>query len=413
MTRVAGLGFRARVLLALALFAAVPAVVVSAGWVWAFNRVVPMLSTSAAWDSVAASGRTTIAAARKAPLTAAERKAVDAHEAQLSQSLTNARRLQFLSPRFLGLLVAGAALGLIVLAWPTWRVVGHLSRQLSRPLDELVGWTERIAHGESLPSNSDARGAPEFDVLRERMRTMARDLEDGRAKALEAARLRAFRESSRQFAHELKNPLTPMRFALSRLRRDAPPALHETIGVLETETDRLDAMARSFSQFGRLPQGPAADIDIGELVRYTARATVPERIALDIDVDDAPSVRGVYDALSRALSNLLLNAVDACGESGHIRVTARAVELDGAPAVRIAVNDTGPGIAAERLDRMWEPYVTHKAGGTGLGLAIARQAVEAHGGRVFATSEPGRTEIGFIIPLNVGLPAITGEWSAQ
>jgi signal transduction histidine kinase len=247
------------------------------------------------------------------------------------------------------------------------------------------------------------------------MRSMAAELAAGRLKAVEAERLRAFRESSRRFAHELKNPLTPIRFAITKLRRDAAPDLQDTIDVLATEADRLDTMARSFAQFGRLPEGPAADVDVGELVAYTARATVPDRLTLTLDVAPgavAPRVRGHHDTLARALSNVLLNAVDACGEHGHITVSVRQTELRGTPAVRIAVRDTGPGIAPEKLLAIWEPYVTEKPGGTGLGLAIARQAIESHGGDVFATSMPGNTEIGFDLPMNAGLPAITGEWHA-
>ena len=88
------------------------------------------------------------------------------------------------------------------------------------------------------------------------MREMAGELELGRARALEAERAAALRESARQVAHELKNPLTPIRFAVARLRRDAPPELAETVDVLAIESQRLEEMARSFAQFGRLPEGP-------------------------------------------------------------------------------------------------------------------------------------------------------------
>src|SRR5262249_11314995 len=143
------------------------------------------------------------------------------------------------------------------------RVAGHLSRNLSRPLKELVGWTAHIGRGEPLPEGLPRRGAPEFEVLRHRMRAMARELELGRARAIEAERAAALRESARQVAHELKNPLTPIRFAVERLRRELPslsPSLSETVDVLDVESRRLEAMARSFSQFGRLPEGPQAEV---------------------------------------------------------------------------------------------------------------------------------------------------------
>ena len=98
------------------------------------------------------------------------------------------------------------------------------------------------------------------------MRTMARELDEGRRRALDAERAEAFRESARRFAHELKNPLTPIRFAVERLRRSAPDDLRDTVEVLAEESARLETMARSFAQFGRLPDGPAAEIDVADLV---------------------------------------------------------------------------------------------------------------------------------------------------
>ena len=135
-------------------------------------------------------------------------------------------------------------------------------------------------------------------------------------------------------------------------------------------------------------------------------------------------IHGHHDALARALSNVILNAVDACRSApigkdgqggGHIAVRVRPLEgtsahsTNGATSratngalrgVEIAVADSGCGIPKERLSRIWEPYVTSKPGGTGLGLAIARQTVLAHRGSVAAESAPGRgTTIRFVLPV--------------
>ena len=173
--------------------------------------------------------------------------------------------------------------------------------------------------------------------------------------------------------------------------------------MLATESQRLETMARSFAQFGRLPEGPKADVDVGELARYTARATIPPTIDVDVDVaDDVPMIHGHHDALARALSNVMLNAVDACrGERrGRIAVRVRPMALDGNRGVEVAVSDSGCGIPRERLARIWDPYVTSKPGGTGLGLAIARQTVLAHHGVVEADSVVGEgTEIRFVLPV--------------
>jgi signal transduction histidine kinase len=421
------LRFRTRLVLILSLFAIVPALLLTLLWSGTVSTALPFVAGRSAWDSVAASGEKAIAAARQAPLTPAEKRAIDVHERELRLSVEQARRYSFLAARTVRVIAIAGVLALLVLTGAASRVAGHLSRQLSRPLDELVRWTELIGHGEPLPpppeptvvvanhrngggdeattiqvTTSRVRGAPEFETLRRSMREMVSELEQGRRQAVEAERLHTFRESARRVAHEIKNPLTPIRFALARLRGQAPAELQEDVDVIAMESDRLDRMAKSFAEFGRLPEGPASEIDVGELVRYTARSSVPQTIALDLRIDEnLPRVFGHNGALGGALSNVLLNAVDASREGGRIIVTVREVSLTGRSAVRISVADTGKGIAPDTLATIWEPYVTNKPGGTGLGLAIARQAVWAHDGTVNATSTLGEgTEIQLTIPAN-------------
>jgi signal transduction histidine kinase len=418
------LRFRTRLVLILSLFAIVPAFLLTLLWSGTVSTALPFVTGRPAWDSVAASGEKAIAAARQAPLTLSQRRAIDAHERELRISVEQARRYSFLAGRTVRIIAIAGLLALLILTGAASRVAGHLSRQLSRPLDELVRWTELIGHGESLPpppeprivsgarngddgttievTTSRVRGAPEFETLRRSMREMVTELEHGRRQAVEAERLHAFRESARRVAHEIKNPLTPIRFALARLRGQAPQALQEDVDVIAMESERLDRMARSFAEFGRLPEGPPSEVDMGELVRYTARSSVPPGIALNLQIDEnLPRVYGHNGALAGALSNVLLNAVDASGNNGHITVKASGVKLGGRDAVRISVADDGKGIASEILQTIWEPYVTNKPGGTGLGLAIARQAVWAHDGTVNATSTLGKgTEIQFTIPAN-------------
>jgi len=395
-------GFRGRLFLILLAFALVPSILISIAWTSTGSLLLPMVSATAAWDSVASTGERAVAAARHAPLTPAQRHAVDVHEQTLRQSVVMSRRAGYLYSEVARQLALATLVVVLVIGFLASRVAAHLSRHLSRPLQELVGWTERIGRAEPLPDTPPRRGAPEFQVLRARMREMAGELELGRARALEAERAAALRESARQVAHELKNPLTPIRFAVDRLRRDAAPELAETVEVLAIESRRLEEMARSFAQFGRLPEGPRAEVDVAELARYTARATIPEELQSTIDVaDDLPMISGHHDALARALSNVMLNAVDACRGTGRVDVRVRRVDVGGRDSVEIAVADTGCGIPHDRLARIWDPYVTSKPGGTGLGLAIARQTVAAHDGMVAARSTVGEgTEIRFVLPVN-------------
>lgn len=386
----------------------VPSIVLTMAWSGVAARVLPLMSGIGAWEQVASSGEAAIREVRADPSSAEAAQALRLHEEQLGEARVQARRFSFLSERAVVLVVVVGLLLLAVLGLLASRVAGHLSRQLSRPLDELVGWTERIARGDQLPlaDELEARGAPEFGVLRDRMRTMAADLRAGRRAAIEAERLSAFRESARQVAHELKNPLTPIRFAVSTLRQKVSPELLEAVEVLETESSRLETMARHFAQFGRLPEGPTAAVDLVALARETARATIPATMRVEVVGEDSlPLVTGQHDALMRAVANVLLNCVDATAGRGRVtvRVTARNDE------VTLAVRDDGVGIAPEALERIWDPYVTAKTGGTGLGLAIVKQTVVAHGGRVDAESTPGSgTEIRLHFPAAAPIPSTEG-----
>jgi two-component system nitrogen regulation sensor histidine kinase NtrY len=395
-----GLGFRGRLFAYLLAFALVPSVLLLLGWGAMTRSALPLVGATAAWEDVSSSGQRAIAGARANPTSEATRAALDTHDVRLREGLLRSKQTGFLV-RQGGRVAGGIILILIVgLGLLAARVAGHLSRNMSRPLQELVEWTDLIARGEALPSGPPPRGAPEFQLLRHRMQRMAHQLLLGRQRALEAERAAALRESARQVAHELKNPLTPIRLAVARLKRHATPEIAEAVEVLEVESARLDTMARSFSQFGRLPEGPRAPIDLGELARYAARASSAPGIAIEVEVAaDTPMVDGHYDAVSRALANVVINAVDACDTRGRVTLSVGPCSLNGHPAVEVVVRDTGRGIEPDRLPHVFEPYVTTKPGGTGLGLAIVRQIVLAHDGQVDATSEVGAgTSIRMVLP---------------
>ncbi|HEY4131177.1 MAG TPA: histidine kinase dimerization/phospho-acceptor domain-containing protein, partial [Gemmatimonadaceae bacterium] len=222
------LGFRGRLFLILLAFAVIPSILVSITWSAAGSFVLAVAGSTAPWDTVAASGERAINAVRNAPLTPAQRSAIDAHEQMLRESVIHSRQADFLFRETSRKLALATLFAVLIIGIIASRVAGHLSRNLSRPLQELVGWTERVGRGQALPTTPPRRGAPEFELLRNGMREMAGELELGRARALEAERAAALRESARQVAHELKNPLTPIRFAVERLRRDASPELAET-----------------------------------------------------------------------------------------------------------------------------------------------------------------------------------------
>jgi len=390
------LTFRRRIFAWLVVIAVVPAAIVTVVGLYAPDIAAPVGGV-AAWERAGATWREAQRALADPRLSPAARRALGQHGDELSLSLRRARQAQAIRTAFSGILAAVAVALAVLVSGGAIRLAGHLSRQLSRPIDELVAWTRRIQRGEPLPDAPPARGAPEFAVLREAFRTMAGELDAARLREVEAAELRAFRELARQVAHELKNPLTPMRFAIQRLAKDAAPQTRDLIEILDAESARIERMARDFSDLGRLPEGPPAPVDLGELLEELARGGAPDGIRVRVEHPPEPlRVTGHYEPLRRALHNLLINAIEA-GEADaktsrrqvEIVLAAERVTSGTAEGVRVTVRDTGAGMPPDVLARIFEPYFTTKAKGTGLGLALVRQTVHNHGGTIAVASEPG------------------------
>jgi two-component system, NtrC family, nitrogen regulation sensor histidine kinase NtrY len=380
------LAFRQRILLILICLGAVPTAAAILGWALTVRSTTPAAGARQAMEQVGASGRVLLETLDSTRLTAPERRALAAHAARLNSALVQFQRAETFGRYYY------AGLGLVVLlvggtfVYASMRMGGHLSRQLSRPIEELIGWTGHIRRMEPLPPDRPRRGAPEFEALRTALREMAAALERGRDEALEAERLRAFRETARRVAHEMRNPLTPIRLAVARLTRNATPTQQDALAVLAEESGHLEQLAQEFTEFGRLPEGPAALVDLAELLTGLVRSSVPPNMTVQLALEpDLPPLQGHYEALRRAFGNLVRNAVEACEGRGVLEIAGR--REDG--GVRIEIRDHGPGVPTELGGRLFDPYVTTKAGGTGLGLALAKQTVVMHGGNISVEATPG------------------------
>src|SRR5438552_7884923 len=330
------LPFRRRIFVVLVVMTVVPTVLAVAGWVLSVRRLLPAAGARASTERVASTARMLLDGVDTLHLTLRERALLRHHLNEVSASVSLARRAE----TFLRYYTAGFAVVIVLLGagvlYASVNVAGHLSRQLSRPIDELVGWTQLIRRHEPLPTGLATRGAPEFEALRQALRELAAALDAARERELEAERLRAFREVARRVAHEIKNPLTSMRIAVDQLGRSGGPAGGRTtaVEVLAAETHRLERLAKEFSEFGRLPEGPKSEVDLVDLLIELGRSAVPGDVAVTVRANGAgegPPCRllGHYEPLRRAFSNLLRNAAEA---------------MDGHGTIEIAVSRDGPGI---------------------------------------------------------------------
>jgi len=224
----------------------------------------------------------------------------------------------------------------------------------------------------------------------------------------QAEKRAAWQEVARRMAHEVKNPLTPIKLTAQRiLRRSADgrldaEALREAMGTILTEVASLSNLVDSFSRFARLPSPQPRALDACDLVRQVEALYAQGHPGLRVEalLPDAPlEAHWDVDMVKRALINLVDNAIGAIEESacgGHVRL---ALHVEGFSAI-LEVEDDGPGVPEAHRERIFEPYFSTKRKGTGLGLAIVRRIAQDHHGDV--SYEPLESGSRFRLELPLG-----------
>jgi nitrogen fixation/metabolism regulation signal transduction histidine kinase len=221
-------------------------------------------------------------------------------------------------------------------------------------------------------------------------------------RAVQAERVAAWRELARRLAHELKNPLFPLQVTVENLLRakEKSPEIFEEVfrestTTLLAEINNLKTIIGRFSEFSKMPQPQRRPTQVNDVLRavlrvFQAQLDGNKHITVHTELaSDLPEIPADPDLLHRALSNLVLNAIDAMPQGGEL--TLRTATL--ANRVSIAVSDTGSGLTPEECARLFTPYYTTKQHGTGLGLAIVQSVVSDHGGKISveSTKEKGTT----------------------
>jgi two-component system nitrogen regulation sensor histidine kinase NtrY len=206
---------------------------------------------------------------------------------------------------------------------------------------------------------------------------------------LKVQRMEAWREVARRIAHEIKNPLTPIRLSAQRLRRryarqltDGGEVFEECTRTIEQQVDELKLLVNEFSNFARLPAGERTPQDLNRLVEESVVLFREGHREVEFRVTPAPDLPLLdldRDGIKRALINILDNAVAACAAvAGERRVEITTRHAAAAGFVVLEIADSGPGMSAEVKTRLFEPYFSTKTEGTGLGLAIVNAIVTDH-----------------------------------
>jgi two-component system nitrogen regulation sensor histidine kinase NtrY len=229
-----------------------------------------------------------------------------------------------------------------------------------------------------------------------------------------AQRAAAWTEVARRIAHEIKNPLTPIRLAAQRLRKKfgdqvSDPAFQECTDMIIDQVDNMKGLVNEFSHFARLPKSNPVPADLNSCVEEAIKLykVGPNANRINFEKDESlPVFMFDPDHMKRVITNLVDNALFALpkGKKGKVDILLQYDTV--LKIARITVADNGPGISARLRDRIFEPYVTTKESGTGLGLAIVKRTIEDHNGfiRAFA-NEPSGTKM--IVELPVKAQSMT------
>ena len=296
--------------------------------------------------------------------------------------------------------VAVLALGLALLFG------GYLNRWLRSSVDELTEAATRVGRGDFDTTLRDGFGGA-FPATATAFNRMTRDLRDAREQLRQTERIAAWQDIAKSLAHELKNPLSPIRLSIETLRKahersheDFDAMFDESTRIILQEVDRLRAIVDEFSRFARLPAPQRRATDLGEVLAQAAALHAEGEAPVRFELPDASVVASVdTDQITQVLHNLLQNARDAaCSAHPHGGALVR-MSLEGrADTAYIRVEDNGTGIPTDQIEAMFEPYYTRKDGGTGLGLAITQRIITEHGGRIDVESKAGRTVFTVVLP---------------
>ena len=275
--------------------------------------------------------------------------------------------------------------------WAAWRV--------TRPVEQLAAAARSVGRGER-EVRIDVSSHDEFGELADAFNRMTRELGEQSDRLVQAERVAAWRELARRLAHELKNPLFPLQLTVENLVRahaHSPQLFEEMFDegtkTLLAEIANLKSTVTRFSEFSKMPEPHFQPVDVNNLIEQVARvfqAQLESRVRIECRLEleqGLPLIAADSDLLHRAISNLVLNAIDAMPTGGTITLASNRKNSNG---VSIKVSDTGSGLSAEERKALFTPYYTTKQNGTGLGLALVQSIVSDHQGKVGVHSRPGQ-----------------------
>lgn len=273
-----------------------------------------------------------------------------------------------------------------------------MSKDVTVPIKELAIATQKVAHDE-LDYQIYVNAKDELKLLVDSFNRMMEELRRNRELLKHSERSAAWRDMARIIAHEIKNPLTPIKLSAERILRhyakdtQYSDILEKGIKTIISEVDTINDMVNAFSQFARFPVAKRTRLDVIPLM-HDITAFLQDSYK-NLSFSFHHKEKSVYllvdgNLLRRALLNVIYNSINALPNGGEIRIECAPSEGK-KDHITIAISDNGTGIDESIRERIFDPYFSHNGKGTGLGLVIVERIVLDNEGRIWFESEPGHT----------------------
>jgi nitrogen fixation/metabolism regulation signal transduction histidine kinase len=296
------------------------------------------------------------------------------------------------------------------------------TRRVTQPLVELTEATRRVAEGD-FSIQILARRGDELGTLIRSFNSMVQDLEKSRVALVKAEKISIWQNIAQQLAHEIKNPLTPIKLSAERVLRrwqNDPERIGEILEssmlAILREVEGLSILLNEFRTLSRPMEVSRGWTGFREAVEETLGPYGSSHPGIRFDIEHVGtdiSVRIDRHRLGQVLTNLIVNAIDAMDGRGLIEIRTDLVQKRESRYCRVSFRDTGKGISDQNGPLVFTPYFTTKESGTGLGLPIVERIVNDHGGAIWFNSAEGTGTTFFIdLPIDVsdaGTPAGSGE----
>jgi len=300
-----------------------------------------------------------------------------------------------------------------------------LTRYVTNPIQELIATMERAERG--LEARVQVKSADDIGRLGEAFNSLLSKLERARRRVeryhyeqmKRADRLASIGEMAAGIAHEIKNPLAGIAGVIQVLKRDSPAGdpKRAVLDEVLSQVERMDKAVRNLLSFARPPEPKMTMVDVNELVsrlldflapQFAKNGITPERKL----TAGLPWLVLDPDLMQQAILNIALNAIKAMPDGGRFTVESRAEPPVGdvPGAVKLLFSDSGEGISAENLSRIFSPFFTTRQQGTGLGLSITQRIVEQHNGDISVQSDPGH---GAVFSISLPYPETTTETRSE